>query len=186
MSTATQFFGDRVWTPAEIGDAIGDDECWRRYEIVDGVLIVSPPPAPLHDYLAHRLVSAVTPGVPSGYVATTAVGIDLGRSFRIADATVITRAYLERGGPAMPADVLLAIEVESPSSITTDRVTKPWQYARAGIAHYWRVELDPLRLRAYRLAGEVYEAAGSWAADEVAVIAEPFDVRIDLPTLLAR
>ncbi|MBE7190243.1 MAG: Uma2 family endonuclease, partial [Jatrophihabitans endophyticus] len=66
MSTATQFPSDRVWTPGEIGDAIGEDESWRRYEIVDGVLVVSPPPTPLHDLLAVRLVGALSPAVLDG------------------------------------------------------------------------------------------------------------------------
>jgi Uma2 family endonuclease len=37
-------------------------------------------------------------------------------------------------------------EVESPSSLTEDRVTKPAQYAAAGIRHYWRIETDRQRL----------------------------------------
>ncbi|CAL9533422.1 hypothetical protein SUDANB43_04063 [Streptomyces sp. enrichment culture] len=39
-----------------------------------------------------------------------------------------------------PAEVTLAVEVVSPESVSRDRETKPLKYARAGIAHYWRVE----------------------------------------------
>ena len=92
LSTATQFSGDRVWAPGDIGEAIGEDECWRRYEIVDGVLIVSPPPTPRHDLLAVRLVGALSSAVPEGFVATIGVGLELGRSYRITDATVVTSA----------------------------------------------------------------------------------------------
>ncbi len=184
LSTATQFPSDRVWTPGEIGDAIGDDECWRRYEIVDGVLVVSPPPTPLHDLLAVRLVGALSSAVLDGFVATTGVGLDLGRSYRITDATVVASDYIARGDLATPSDVLLAIEIESPSSITTDRITKPAQYAAAGIAHYWRVELDPLRLHTYRLTGDSYEASGSWDAADTAALTDPFEVTLDLATLL--
>jgi len=42
-----------------------------------------------------------------------------------------------------PAEVLLAVEVVSPGSVTTDRITKPAQYAAAGIANFWRVETEP-------------------------------------------
>ncbi len=38
------------------------------------------------------------------------------------------------------AAVVLAVEVVSPDSVSRDRETKPLKYARAGIAHYWRVE----------------------------------------------
>ena len=50
----------------------------------------------------------------------------------------------------VPADVLLAIEIESPSSVTTDRITKPAQYAAGGIGHFWRLETAPLRLHTPR------------------------------------
>lgn len=37
--------------------------------------------------------------------------------------------------------MLLAVEIVSPGSETTDRVVKLDQYARSGIPFYWRVEL---------------------------------------------
>ncbi len=40
------------------------------------------------------------------------------------------------------ADVALVIEVVSPGSRRTDHVTKRSEYADAGIAHYWIVDLD--------------------------------------------
>jgi Uma2 family endonuclease len=42
--------------------------------------------------------------------------------------------------PTRPEHVLLIVEVVSPGSETTDRIVKAEQYARAGIAFYWRVE----------------------------------------------
>ncbi len=51
----------------------------------------------------------------------------------------------------MPADVVLAIEVVSPSTKTTDRFAKPGEYAAAGIPCYWRIERDPLHVFAYQL-----------------------------------
>jgi len=43
--------------------------------------------------------------------------------------------------PTRPEHVLLVAEIVSPGSETTDRIVKLDQYARAGIAFYWRVEL---------------------------------------------
>ena len=42
--------------------------------------------------------------------------------------------------PTRPEHVLLVVEVVSPGSETTDRLVKTDQYAKAGIAFYWRVE----------------------------------------------
>ena len=56
------------------------------------------------------------------------------------DATVYRADTLDLV-PTRPEHVLLVVEVVSPGSETTDRVVKADQYARAGIAFYWRVEL---------------------------------------------
>ena len=82
--------------------------------------------------------------------------------------------------------VVLAVEVVSPGSETTDRVVKPLQYAQAGIAHYWRIETEPqVVVVTYRLgAGPTYVHTGcsaptppwpglEWAAVEVSPIADP-------------
>jgi Uma2 family endonuclease len=37
--------------------------------------------------------------------------------------------------------VVLVVEVVSPDSVERDRDTKPHKYARAGIPHFWRVEM---------------------------------------------
>lgn len=70
----------------------------------------------------------------------------------------------------LPAgDVLLAVEVMSPSSVTDDRLTKPAQYARAGIGHYWRLERqDQPVLVTHELAGEAYRETGRFT-DQVAI-----------------
>lgn len=82
--------------------------------------------------------------------------------------------------------VLLVVEVVSPGSETTDRIVKVDQYAKAGIAFYWRVEqaatgvpivytyvLDPAT-KAYR-DGEMFTG--------VIQAAVPFLLSVDLRTL---
>lgn len=85
--------------------------------------------------------------------------------------------------PTRPEHVLLVVEVVSPGSETTDRIVKTDQYAKSGIAFYWRVEqaatgvplvyayvLDPAT-RAYR-DGDVFTCAVKVSA--------PFPVEFDL------
>jgi len=83
-------------------------------------------------------------------------------------------------------DVRLAVEVLSPGTKRTDRVTKFSEYAEAGIEHYWIVDLDaPISLHAYRLIEGDYEDFG-----EQAGVAElDFDgtlLSLDLNALTAR
>jgi Uma2 family endonuclease len=40
-------------------------------------------------------------------------------------------------------DVVVAVEIVSPGTKVTDPVTKPAEYAEAGIPGYWIVDLDP-------------------------------------------
>jgi Uma2 family endonuclease len=184
MSSGLRLDDDRVWTPADL-EELPEDLDWRRCEIVDGVLIVSPSAVPLHERLVMRLGLALLDAAPVGFDALGSVMIDLRPSYRIPDVTVIANGvYQQESYLVAPDDVLLAVEIESPSSITTDRITKPAQYAAGGIPHYWRLETAPLRLHAYRLSRGVYAPVGSWSADEVARLDEPFPVEIDLGALL--
>jgi Uma2 family endonuclease len=41
-----------------------------------------------------------------------------------------------------PHEVVLAVEIASPTSQSMDRVTKPALYAAAGIPYYWRIEVS--------------------------------------------
>lgn len=72
--------------------------------------------------------------------------------------------------PPMPRHQL----VVSPGSRRTDRVVKPAEYAAAGIAHYWRVETEPLELVAHSLEGDRYVVGPPLA---------PFPVTVDVPAL---
>ena len=83
------------------------------------------------------------------------------------------------------ADVLLVVEVVSPGSERTDRVVKPAEYARAGIAHYWLVELgDPFSLTAFELVDDVYKhVEGGTGTVE---LTRPVPLTFDLDALLRR
>jgi Putative restriction endonuclease len=62
---------------------------------------------------------------------------------------------------------------------------KPALYARHGVPHLWRIELEPIRVRMYRLgSGDTYREAGS--SDERLTVDEPFPVDLALTDLLPR
>jgi len=75
------------------------------------------------------------------------------------------------------------VEVVSPGSQTTDRVTKPAQYAAAGIPAYLRVEIDPdVTITVYELddGATVYAEVGTFGQGEVAPVRRPFAVDIPI------
>lgn len=164
--------------------ALPDDG--RRYEVVDGSLLVVNPPSTAHDFVVKRLQQALDPALRSGYEAFGPVGLQLGRTVRVPDVVVAPRDVVRSGLPALrPQNVLLVVEVQSPGTATTDRVTKMWEYAAAGIGHYWRVDPDdgPL-LSAHLLAGDVYRTVGEWRGEQQAVLTAPVGLRLRPADLL--
>ncbi|MDN5931226.1 MAG: Uma2 family endonuclease [Pseudonocardia sp.] len=169
------------------GWTVEDLDSWpethARYELTDGALTVSPSPSSVHQTVAARLVVALEALAPADLAVTQAVEIRFARQLtRIPDVLVVRSTEPGRHWFA-PAEVLLAVEIESPGSHVEDRVTKPAIYARHGIPAYWRIELDPIRARVHRLgAGESYVETG--AAPDRLTATEPFAVDVDLAELL--
>jgi Uma2 family endonuclease len=165
-------------------DTLPDTE-WH-YELVDGCLLVTPPPHFRHVVIANELCQLLGRLLPRewGAAADPGLYVDL-LNYREPDLVVYRRAAIAKGR-LEPGDVLLAVEVMGPSSVATDRVAKPAQYAAAGISHFWRIEQDPLTLFAYVLEGSAdagtYRLTGAFT-DEVTVT-EPVPATFRLSDLL--
>ncbi|HEV7204076.1 MAG TPA: Uma2 family endonuclease [Jatrophihabitans sp.] len=174
-----------VWTLDDLDTLDVEDR--HRYEIVDGALVVSPTPGLRHEFAIGFLARMLTRAAPEDLIVLAGnAGISIGASYRVADLLVVPDDARSRTARALePREVWLAVEVVSTGSVTTDRITKPAQYAAAGIPNFWRVETDPLGITACRLdAGAgVYTEIGSWAPGETARIAEPFPVEIEVDRL---
>ncbi|MGW5313999.1 Uma2 family endonuclease [Nocardia thailandica] len=165
-------------------DSWTEEQC-AGVEIVDGMVVVSPSATKRHNRLARILANALDSAAGPDWNADTDFDVrlqDVPLTNRRPDV-VVYRADTIDITPTRPEHVLLVVEVVSPGSETTDRVVKVDQYAKAGIAFYWRVEqaptgvpltytyvLDPAT-RAYR-DGEVFTGNINTTA--------PFPLDIDL------
>lgn len=170
---------DDTWTVDDL-DLLPDDGL--HYELVDGILRVSPPAPIPHNVIGTGLAALLIPLFDRSWVVVAPGAVQLDdRNLREPDLVVMRRsgAHLKN---ARPADVLLAVEVMSPSSRTDDRLVKPAQYAAAGIAHYWRIEpRDPVLITS-RLEDGSYRETGRYT-DDVALDA-PVVARFRLADLL--
>ena len=131
----------RPLTLKEVTKLAAGDEL-HRYELADGTLIVMPPADAEHAALIMRLGAwLITNGYAADRVlATPGLRTDGSNSGRIPDIAVI-RSPARRGVIWLdPAEVQLVVEIVSRGSEIADRAIKPGEYARAGIAHYWRIE----------------------------------------------
>lgn len=130
------------WTAADLAGLPDDGQ---RYEIIDGSLLVTPPPSPKHQLVSGRLAVFLRDSAPAGSDVVEAVGIRLGTGRVLVPDVVVaaSSALLEDKPTIAPGDVSLVVEVVSPSNASMDRVFKPQLYAAAGIRWMWRAELGP-------------------------------------------
>src|SRR5664280_1110684 len=125
------------WTLADLA-RLPEDE--YRYEIIDGELVVSPPPTSFHQRVATEMIRRWQPA--TGVLRhASGVSVPTGRyreRFLVPDVLVI------RNGVSSPyyapSDVLVAVEIVSPSSVTRDRWAKRGLCAELGIPEYWLVD----------------------------------------------
>jgi Uma2 family endonuclease len=146
---------------------------------------MNPPPAGRHQLVSLKvatLLHAAAAGA-AGLVAVEAMGVRLpDGSVFIPDVLVADREAVvtNRSGILDAATVVLVVEIVSPGSRTMDRIAKPEVYARAGIASFWRVELDegPVVV-AYRLDHGRYRETGTAHPGEPLTVDQPFPVTVD-------
>ncbi|NEE00942.1 Uma2 family endonuclease [Phytoactinopolyspora halotolerans] len=158
-----------------------------RFEIVDGGLIMSPPPGVWHEGVSDAVRTALRNRLPSAYRALGPLAVDMHPTYLVPDLAVLRAEDVRRRKNRLrPAEVLLVVEVVSPGSVSSDRILKPAKYAAAGIPAYWRIETEPeTSLTAYQLTpgSSVYTTVGTWRVGQTAHLTEPFEMDIPIADL---
>ncbi|MFI5536830.1 Uma2 family endonuclease [Nocardia sp. NPDC051900] len=167
-------------------DALPEDNS-RYYELAEGVLIASPRPPSRHQRTALRLCTQIEPQLPCGYsvLMQSEVVVDHGHppTVRVPDVLVGPTADIDANLPRWNAgDLLLAVEVLADGTRRTDRRAKFFEYAAAGIRHYWLVDLEPVGLTVYQLNDGDYELAAIGSGAVTSQLAGT-PITIDLPAL---
>ncbi|MFF0487561.1 Uma2 family endonuclease [Nocardia sp. NPDC004068] len=126
-------------------------------ELQEGVLIVSPRPMRTHARAGLRLARQLAEQLPPDLEVLTEFEVCVDDSdpptIRIPDLVITPTDGPEKR--LRPEEVLVAVEIISPGSRRTGTVTKPVEYAEAGIPNYWVLDLvAPITLTAYHLAGD--------------------------------
>ncbi len=137
----------RRWTAREVRELIAKSPlATPRYELVDGELLVTPSPTWPHQRAVHilaRELSAYLRTEPIGHVGASPFDVEPEPELIVQpDLFVLPIAESLRLLTEMPArQLLLAVEIVSPSSSRHDRVTKRPAYQR-NVPDYWAVDLD--------------------------------------------
>src|ERR1700746_501077 len=132
---------DRALTVEDM-ENIPDDEF--RYELDDGVLIVSPAPSSLHQRVVFRLARILDAACPPEFEVLPGVGVNIDRyQHRVPDLAVVRADSMDTVFQERPP--VLAVEVASPRTRLYDRNRKKDVYERVGIVSYWIVGPDPAK-----------------------------------------
>jgi Uma2 family endonuclease len=172
----------RPFTRADL-DAMPDDG--YRYELLDGMLLVSAAPVPRHQVVSgnlHLLLRASCP--PDLQVLYAPVDVVL------ADDTVLEPDLLvaprqQFSAKDLPGAPLLAVEVLSPSTRRVDQLLKRDRYQEAGCPSYWLVDPQEPSVLALELEDGRYVERGRAAGTESLALGLPYPLTIVPADLLA-
>lgn len=173
------------WT-VEMLDALPDDG--QRYEIIDGELYVTPAPSDVHQLVAaafhRRIHDYLRPSDVARALISPADVRKEDRKRNRVQPDVFAVRLVDGKRPTYPyalSDLILAIEVESPSNPMLDYQVKRKLYLSEGVPEYWIANADARivsRWRALHDPGEVFSTRIEW---HPAGMTAPLVV--DLPTL---
>jgi Uma2 family endonuclease len=158
-------------------------------EVVEGVLAVSPRPFFFHQRSIARITYLLDEQLAPGFSAGNEVELLLNEvppTVRVPDVLVTSASVADQNPARVRAeDALLVVEILSEGTKRTDQVTKHFEYADAGIEHYWIIDLDaPVSMITYRLVDGDYENFGEHSGKvELDVAGMP--VVLDLDALIA-
>lgn len=166
------------WTVDDL-DRLPDDGL--RYELVDGVLLVSPAPPIPHQIGLMGLLTALNAAAPPELrVLPAPVDIRFSPTRQLQPDIVVIPRREPRG--ARPEDLpLLVVEVLSPSTRATDLTLKRRVYEEGGIPSYWLYDVDDLSLTVLELkSGRYAEARHTGTVS----LLRPFPVTLELAELV--
>ena len=174
------------WTAARVR-TLPDDG--RRYEVVDGELLVTPAPRWAHQRAVLALARRLGDYLVLHHVAEVTLSP--------ADVELDPRTLVQPDLFVVPLDegrrmrewseirgrLLLAVEVLSPSTARADRHLKRRRYQRAAIPEYWIVDLDARLLERWRPEDERPEVLADRIEWQPSGATEP--LTIELPPLFS-
>ena len=143
----------------------------KRYEIVNGVLLMAPSPTGPHqdtvgEVFLHLRSHLKLTGL--GLVRLAPFDVELTpKDVFQPDIFVVMNTHLDRvlekkvaGAPD------LVVEVASPGTVAYDRLTKYDTYERAGVLEYWIINLDRRTVEIFVLEDDTYHSLGVFHGEQ--------------------
>jgi Uma2 family endonuclease len=165
-------------------DRMPDDG--RRYELLDGVLIVSPRPTTVHQLAATRLATLLGNVCPDELCVLAEPALQLSDDTEF-DPDVVVVRWEDVGGAKITAPPLLVAEIRSPSTALIDLNRKKAAYQEFGVQSYWIVNPDPRHpsITAFELQEGRYTILAEVIGLEMLDAEQPYPVEVVPARLLA-
>jgi Uma2 family endonuclease len=166
-------------------DRMPDDG--HRYELIDGMLIVSPAPGLPHQRVAFVLGTLLEQACPEHLVVFADVGVRIAVNSAL-EPDVVVAHVSDAGGVRLAQPPVLVAEVLSPDSALRDLNLKKAAYERFGIPSYWVIDpdLDRPGLRSFELRGDSYAEVAHVSGADTFVAERPFRAEIVPGRLVAK
>ncbi|MEK7747739.1 MAG: Uma2 family endonuclease [Nitrospirota bacterium] len=128
----------------------------KRYEIIEGDILMSPAPRPKHQKAIGNLYWVIRTYLeehPIGEIYLSPIDVILSYTNVVQPDLLFLsekkRHLVGERGIEGPPDLI--VEVLSPTTEKTDRITKSNLYAKFGVSHYWLIDPETKQLEMFRL-----------------------------------
>jgi Uma2 family endonuclease len=166
--------------PFTVDDLEGFPDDGNRYELIDGMLLVTPAPGWPHQEMGAELFFQLRLHHPADLrVLPAPLAVRTAFDSEVQPDVIVTR-YVDLTPKNLPVAPLLAVEVLSRSTRLKDLNLKKAHYERIGVASYWILDPEePGSLTAFELDEEGrFQQVARVEGDEEFATARPFPVTV--------
>ena len=157
----------------------------HRYELIDGVLLVTPAPNVVHQWCVVSIVALLhTARTQEHLVLVAPFDVRLSQ-FTVVQPDVLVARKSDLTDARLEGAPVLAVEIQSPSTRRIDLGTKRLTYEAAGAPAYWLVDPDVPSLTVLHLEDGRYAEHAVGTGDEAYGAELPFPVTVGPAQLLA-
>ncbi|TCC18252.1 Uma2 family endonuclease [Kribbella speibonae] len=169
------------FTTADL-DAAPDEGA--RYELVDGVLLLTHMSSLVHQRALGNLLMQMVPACPD-YLEVLHGPLEFRPNSRLAVVPDLLVLPYEDSATRWVENLALAVEVVVSTTRTVDRVLKPVLYERAGVPAYWLLDAEEATLTVLELVAGSYVERAVVAEGGVFEAEVPFPVRVGVSRSVA-
>lgn len=180
MTAMTEPIGLAEGRPFTVHDLEVMPDDGRRYEIIDGMLLVTPASGWSHQEMSltlYRVLHAMCP--PRLRVLAAPFALQTALTSEVQPDVLVAR-YDDLTEACLPVAPLLVVETLSRSTQLNDRNTKKAHYERLGVPSYWLLNpVQPGGLEVHKLDEQgQYQLVAKVTGDEVYPAHQPFPVEV--------